>query len=935
MINVNQSIVHKRGGVGMFKNPMNKVFLILAIILIVFTTSTHAADLAMKGFIVEDRFVVPLRAIFEALGAEVEWSSETRTVTGTKGENSVKLTIDSKSVYINGKKIELDVPATIIDERTYVPARFVSESLGANVTWNPENKVAVIHQEGKIIVVAENMEQSNRKIIVGSTADSGTGTLRYAFQEAKPGDVITFDPSVFPFNKPATIFLTKALPPMTQGYLIVDGSEAGVIIDGSRIQVSGESISGLDIYSDGNIIQGFQILNFQSGAGIHLGNGSEYNKIADNVLSRNNIGILIETLDDRETSFNTIIGNFIGTDPTGKMDWGNKSNGIHINFGSHNVIGPNNIIAFNDENGILLSGPASVANTITRNGIFDNNDNGIQMNSMPMSHVAGNSTLTVPIILDFDLSLGTVKGYAFSESTVEIFSESTNEGEIYEGKTNADENGYFVFQKGAPMAGPFLTATTTDEDGYSSPFSAPTFGAQRKYEFQTGNNTAQNLIKTQSIYELKNNRIGSTLYLLNRKTYQEEIDGIPGVTNMWLDRVSDRNMKWQRVCLIPIEWENTSDENFSLYDPYSRQEISHYQKDGIRLLADNGVTITLTIVHWDEALHSNRPPDYSMEDDVSSYLEYAGFLVRNLKDNVDYWEILNEAVHFVELEYYLELIRRTVPVILKEDPNAKIVVGGSSILLYPEYKDYLFGVLESDVMPLVDGIVIHSMYGPSPQYDVTREYYYEYPELIRKIKSVAESNGFEGEYFADEMSWRTEHNRHFAEVWEYSEIQAAKYYGRGIVMNQGMDFWTGIGEEDVQPIQQMVRNLGIILSGAVPIDINTEIKVDYSGPVSYCAFKYPDGDRMLAIWTDASARNDDPSYSSSIEFSELITSSVSLIDPLYGIEQKLIFGLEGSSTVVQNLLVKDYPIFIRLDNPNMSLNYKESLGDGFYHIVEQ
>jgi hypothetical protein len=237
-------------------------------------------------------------------------------------------------------------------------------------------------------------------------------------------------------------------------------------------------------------------------------------------------------------------------------------------------------------------------------------------------------------------------------------------------------------------------------------------------------------------------------------------------------------------------------------------------------------------------------------------------------------------------------------------------------------------------MLLVDGIVLHPMYGPSPQYDATREYYYEYPKLIRQIKSVAESNGFEGEYFADEMSWRTEHNRHFAEVWDYSEIQAAKYYGRGIVMNQGMDLWTGIGEEDIQPIQQMVRNLGRILSGATPIDIMAEIEVDFDGPVSYCAFKYANGDKILAVWTDSAAKDDDPADPATIKFPELSTVNVTGVDPFYGVEQKLLFHVAGQNTIIENVLVKDYPIFIRLTEPKVGLSYSETLGDGFHRVGE-
>ena len=132
--------------------------LILIIFLIISCTaasSVQASEVSLEGEIVQDRFLVPMRGIFEALGAVVGWDGETRTVTGTKGDISVKLTIDSKIANVNGKTVELDVPATIIRDRTYVPTRFVSESLGANVGWDGLNRVAIITHGGTTIRVSE------------------------------------------------------------------------------------------------------------------------------------------------------------------------------------------------------------------------------------------------------------------------------------------------------------------------------------------------------------------------------------------------------------------------------------------------------------------------------------------------------------------------------------------------------------------------------------------------------------------------------------------------------------------------------------------------------------------------------------------------------------------------------------------------------------
>lgn len=80
--------------------------------------------------------LVPLRGIFEQLGAEVLWDNATRSVTAKKGDMIIELTVDQKTAYINGKVTELSVEAQIIGGSTMVPLRFVSEALGADVAWD-------------------------------------------------------------------------------------------------------------------------------------------------------------------------------------------------------------------------------------------------------------------------------------------------------------------------------------------------------------------------------------------------------------------------------------------------------------------------------------------------------------------------------------------------------------------------------------------------------------------------------------------------------------------------------------------------------------------------------------------------------------------------------------------------------------------------------
>jgi len=90
------------------------------------------------------RTLVPLRAIFEALGATIEWDDTSKTVTAVKGSTNIKLTIDQAMAYKNGNEVKLDVAAKIVNSRTLVPLRFVSEAIGATVNWDETTRLITI-----------------------------------------------------------------------------------------------------------------------------------------------------------------------------------------------------------------------------------------------------------------------------------------------------------------------------------------------------------------------------------------------------------------------------------------------------------------------------------------------------------------------------------------------------------------------------------------------------------------------------------------------------------------------------------------------------------------------------------------------------------------------------------------------------------------------
>lgn len=90
------------------------------------------------------RTIVPVRGIFEAIDASVKWFGESRTVVVIKDNMIVLLQIDSKMAYVNQSTVELDVPARIINSRTFVPLRFIAESIGAKVDWDKDTRTVFI-----------------------------------------------------------------------------------------------------------------------------------------------------------------------------------------------------------------------------------------------------------------------------------------------------------------------------------------------------------------------------------------------------------------------------------------------------------------------------------------------------------------------------------------------------------------------------------------------------------------------------------------------------------------------------------------------------------------------------------------------------------------------------------------------------------------------
>lgn len=97
----------------------------------------------------DGRVFVPLRGVFEEMGATVNWRPASRTVIARRGDKDVQLRIGDRTASIDGQPVTMDVPAMIINGATMVPIRFLSESLGADVSWNSAQRLVMIDAGGE------------------------------------------------------------------------------------------------------------------------------------------------------------------------------------------------------------------------------------------------------------------------------------------------------------------------------------------------------------------------------------------------------------------------------------------------------------------------------------------------------------------------------------------------------------------------------------------------------------------------------------------------------------------------------------------------------------------------------------------------------------------------------------------------------------------
>ena len=92
-----------------------------------------------------ERVLLPVRDTFESIGATVSWSDEAYEATAVKGDKTVTVKPNDDTLYINGEKLQMDVPALERDERIFIPVRFAAEAFDCKVLWDDNSQTVTIH----------------------------------------------------------------------------------------------------------------------------------------------------------------------------------------------------------------------------------------------------------------------------------------------------------------------------------------------------------------------------------------------------------------------------------------------------------------------------------------------------------------------------------------------------------------------------------------------------------------------------------------------------------------------------------------------------------------------------------------------------------------------------------------------------------------------
>mgnify|MGYP000956195840 FL=1 len=348
-----------------------------------------------------------------------------------------------------------------------------------------------------------------------------------------------------------------------------------------------------------------------------------------------------------------------------------------------------------------------------------------------------------------------------------------------------------------------------------------------------------------------------------------------------------------------------------------------------KAMKDAGITTRYSLSFWDLDNRENggsiTKQRLSSEDEVERYLDYVRMVVTDLKGLVAEYELWNEPdansdwYQRIEPEDYIAVAKRAIPIIREIDPQARIVLAATSSYVDLPCQEYSRMILESDILPMGDIISLHTVNNDaSPEF--LSDYYYGYDAMWQEIMSVAEEHGFEGEYYADELNYRSHYSLDVLAPEEgnyhpYEPEIAAKYFARMIAINQGMDISVGTSgtNEFGRPVEAaMIKSMAYLLDGlkAFPMDVQIESESEVT---RHYTFKDEAGALYVFLWNDGEAMVESQDVIGSVFIEGENATAITAYDPYLMNVQVLVYENSAEGIRMDNLLLRDYPLIYKIE----------------------
>ncbi|MFC2125085.1 discoidin domain-containing protein [Bacteroidota bacterium] len=422
----------------------------------------------------------------------------------------------------------------------------------------------------------------------------------------------------------------------------------------------------------------------------------------------------------------------------------------------------------------------------------------------------------------------------------------------------------------------------------------------------------------------------------------------------------DLGLKWVRVGYHddPINWHWVEKEKGKLeIDAEADAAITYLVERGIgidfvlgfgnRLYTQSDPSRKLPQL-WEWYYENPKPP--TTREALDAWERYVRFMVRHFRDRIKIFEIWNEwniPTYWgdkPDTEHYIEVVKRTIPIIREESPEAKIKLGAVSGFTYgisnwtPEElakqeNEMPFLKVVGEFAEEVDIIGWHPFY----QTDTESDRFRSYSDDVKSLKKWASKKGFDGEFFASEWNYGANYPPPTPPNWwgnfEATEMDKAKYIARLSVLHTALgvnsffcETWSNYYPLDLSLLRRsfsgspvsvlqpqaayyVTRNLATALEDLQPADFDYSID-NKPSEIESCEMSRK-GERVIGLWIPGHAKDNFKPLSINLEIPGNYKAVVGY-SCLNGVNQEILFENGDNKIRINNLLVYDYPILIRL-----------------------